>query len=309
MNEILALILGVGCAAAGGELFVRGAVSMAHWLRVPPGIIGATVVAFATSSPELSVSAGAALAGHPQIGLGDALGSNVVNIALILGLTLVVAGQRDARGSLKRDYPVALLAPVMTALLLVDGVLSRLDGLLMLGAFAAWLAAAIAEARRARSSAQQVLGLPRAWMAIAHGALGLALLVAASQLIVYGARALALSFGVDEFVIGATVVAVGTSAPELATALVARLRGHDALSLGTLFGSNIFNGLFIVAVAALIRPIAVGWGEVAVALGFGVVALAAVSPWLGGPLDRRRGFLLLALSVVYVAALFQLRPA
>ena len=98
MIEILALILGVGCAAAGGELFVRGAVGIAHQLRVPPGIIGATVVAFATSSPELSVSASAALAGHPQIGLGDALGSNVVNSALVLGLTLIVAGQRDARG-------------------------------------------------------------------------------------------------------------------------------------------------------------------------------------------------------------------
>ena len=309
MIEILALILGVGCAAAGGELFVRGAVGIAHRLRVPPGIIGATVVAFATSSPELSVSASAALAGHPQIGLGDALGSNVVNIALVLGLTLIVAGQRDARVSLKRDYPVALLVPAITALLLVDGVLSRLDGLLMLGAFTAWLAAAIAEARRARSSAEQVLGLRRAWMANVHGALGLALLVAASQLIVYGARALALSFGVDEFIIGATIVAVSTSAPELATALVARLRGHDELSLGTLLGSNIFNGLFIVAVAALIQPIAVGWGEVAVALGFGVVALAVVSPWFGGALDRRRGVLLLALYVVYVAALFQLRPA
>jgi cation:H+ antiporter len=309
MTEVLALILGVGLAAAGGELFVRGAVGISHALRVPPGITGATVVAFATSSPELAVSAGAALAGTPQIGLGDALGSNVVNIALIVGITLAISGAGDARGSLRRDFPVALLVPVITALLLLDGVISRLDGLLMLGAFAAWLASTVAEARRARSSAERVLGLPRAWMAAAHAALGLALLIAASQLIVHGASELALALGVDPFIIGATLVAVGTSAPELATALVARLRGHDELSLGTLLGSNIFNGLFIVAVAALIQPIELRWTEVAATLGFGVAALAFAFPWRGWPGDRRRGVVLLVLYAAYVGVLFQMRPA
>lgn len=309
MNEVLALILGVGCAAAGGELFVRGAVGTAHWLRVPPGIIGATVAAFATSSPELAVSASAALAGEPQIGLGDALGSNVVNVALVLGLTLAIAGMRGARGSMKRDFPVALLVPVIIGLLLLDGVLSGLDGLLMLGMFAAWLVAAALEARRERSSAEQVLGTRRPWMAIAHGALGLALLVAAGKLIVLGAKALALSFGIGEFVVGATLVAVGTSAPELATALVAKLRGHDELSLGTILGSNIFNGLFIVAVAALIHPIGVDWREVAVALAFGAVALAFIFPTRDGWIERRRGFLLLTLYVAYLATLLQAQPA
>ncbi|HEX9184073.1 MAG TPA: calcium/sodium antiporter [Burkholderiales bacterium] len=308
MTEVLALILGVGLAAAGGELFVRGAVGISHALRVPPGIIGATVVAFATSSPELSVSASAALAGAPQIGLGDALGSNVVNIALVLGITLAISGAGDARGSLRRDFPVALLVPVITALLLLDGVISRLDGLLMLGAFAAWLVSTVVEARRARSSAEQVLGLRRPWMAAAHAALGLGLLIAASQLIVYGAKAIALALGVDPYVIGATLVAVGTSAPELATALVARLRGHDELSLGTLLGSNIFNGLFIVAVAATIHPIEVRWTEVAATLGFGLAALAFAFPWRGWAGDRRRGVLLLVLYAAYAGVLFQMRP-
>lgn len=308
MSDLLALVFGVGLAAAGGELFVRGAVGISHSLRVPPGIIGATVVAFATSSPELSVSASAALAGTPQIGLGDALGSNVVNVALILGLTLAISESTDAHGSLRRDFPVALLVPVITALLLLDGVISRLDGLLMLGAFAAWLASAIAEARRARSSAEQVLGLRRSWMVAAHAVLGLALLVAAGKLIVSGAKALALALGVDPFVVGATLVAIGTSAPELATALVARLRGHDELSLGTLLGSNIFNGLFIVAVAALIQPIEVRWSEVVAALGFGLVAVGLAYPWRGGLGDRGRGAALLVLYAAYVAVLLQMRP-
>lgn len=309
MHEILALILGVGCAAAGGELFVRGAVGMAHWLRVSPGIIAATVAAFATSSPELSVAVSAAVAGEPQIALGNALGANVVHVALILGIVLTLSPMQAPRGSVKRDFPVAFLVPPITGLLIVDGVLSRLDGLLMLGMFTAWLVAAIVDARRERSSVEQLLGTRQLWMAIVHGAGGLALLAASGSLIVFGARALALSLGIGEFVVGATVVALGTTAPELATALVAKLRGHDEVGLGTLLGSNIFNGLFIVAVAAVIHPIAVAWHEVTVALGFGLVALALAFPWRDGALDRRRGVLLLALYIVYIAALFQLQPA
>lgn len=307
MNETLTLIIGVACAAAGGELFVRGAVSMAHWLRVSPGIIGATVAAFATSSPELSVSVSAALAGDPQIALGDALGSNVVNVALILGIALVLSPIRSPRGSVKRDFPVALLVPVITALLLLDGVLSRLDGLLMLGMFLTWLAATIIEARNQRSSVEQVLGGQRLWVALAHGLGGLALLVAAGTLIVAGAKGLAIAFGVNEFVVGATLVALGTSAPELATVLIAKLRGHDEISLGTILGSNIFNGLFIVAVAASIHPIVVDWRQVAIALTFGLLALAATFPAGDGLIERRRGLLLLALYAVYVLALVQWR--
>ena len=158
MNDYLALILGVGCAGIGGELFVRGAVGLAFWARISPGIIGATVVAFATSSPELSVSINAALAGKPQIGLGDALGSNVVNVALILALALLISGIQSPRDSIKRDFPVALLIPIITGVLFLDGELSRLDGLLMLGMFIAWLVAAVIEARKQRSAAEEVIG-------------------------------------------------------------------------------------------------------------------------------------------------------
>jgi cation:H+ antiporter len=128
MNDYVALILGVACAGIGGELFVRGAVGLAHWARISPGIIGATVAAFATSSPELSVSINAALAGKSQIALGDALGSNVVNVALILALALVISGIQIPRDTIKRDFPVALLIPIITGLLFLDGELSRIDG-------------------------------------------------------------------------------------------------------------------------------------------------------------------------------------
>jgi cation:H+ antiporter len=300
-----ALILGIACAGVGGEFFVRGTVGLAQWSRVSPGIIGATVAAFATSSPELSVSISSALAGKPQIALGDALGSNVVNVALILGAALAISGIQSSRASVRRDFPVALLVPIITGVLFLDGELSRVDGVLMLGAFAAWLIATIIEARNQRSAAQQMLGAQRIWSAVACCLVGLLLLVGAGRLIVSGARVIAVNYGVGEFVIGATVVAVGTSVPELATAIIAKLRGHDEVGLGTILGSNVFNGLFVVALAATIHPIAVGWREVFIALIFGLVALACGYPPTSGLIDRRRGVLLLLLYAAYLTTVLQ----
>jgi cation:H+ antiporter len=291
MNDYVALILGVTCAGTGGELFVRGAVGLAHWARISPGIIGATVAAFATSSPELSVSINAAMAGKPQIALGDALGSNVVNVALILAVALVISGIQSPRDSVKRDFPVALLVPVVTSVLILDGELSRFDGILLLSMFLIWLLAAIIEARKQRSASDKILGEHRGWLALVLCVVGLAFLVGAGNLVVAGARGIAISWGIDEFVIGATIV---------------KLRGHDEVGLGTILGSNIFNGLFIIATAAIIYPITVSWREVAVALVFGLVTVAFTFPTQRGFIERRRGVLLLVLYVAYLTAVLQL---
>jgi cation:H+ antiporter len=240
MNAYLALLLGVVAAGIGGELFVRGAVGFGHWARIPPGIIGATIAAFATSSPELSVALSSAVTGTPQIALGDALGSNVVNIALILALALAISGIQSPRDSLKRDFPVAILVPIITGVMILDGELSRIDGLLMLGMFIVWLVASVIEARKQRSAADAVLGEHRRWLVILSTGGGFALLIIAGNLVVTGAKGIAVSFGIDEFIIGATIVAIGTSMPELATTLVAKLRHHDEVGLGTVLGSNIF---------------------------------------------------------------------
>ncbi len=309
MNDYVAMILGVVCAGIGGELFVRGAVGLAHWARLSPGIIGATVAAFATSSPELSVSINAAMAGKPQIALGDALGSNVVNVALILALALVISGIQSPRDSVKRDFPVALLIPIITGVLFLDGELSRFDGLLMLSMFLAWLVAVVIEVRKQRSAAEEVLGEHRRWLVVLSCVVGLAVLVAAGNLIVAGARGIAISFGIDEYIIGATIVAVGTSVPELATTVIAKLRGHDEVGLGTILGSNIFNGVLIIAVAAIIHPITVAWREVAITLVFGLVALVFAYPTRNGFIERRRGVLLLVLYAVYLATILQRQAA
>ena len=303
MSESLFLIVGFACAGIGGELFVRGTVGLAQWARISPGIVGATVAAFATSSPELSVSISSSLAGSPEISLGDALGSNVINVALILALALVISSIRCPRDSLRRDFPVALATPVITACLIADGELSRGDGLVMLGVFFAWLAVVILEVRKQRSASRKGVETNRGWLAWVLCVLGLLLLVVAGDFIVTGAKSLARSFGLDEFVIGATIVAVGTSMPELATTLVAKLRGHDDVGLGTILGSNIFNGVFIVAIAAIIHPIVVGWREVAVVLIFGFIVVALPFPSRTNVIERKRGWILLVFYAGYLAAI------
>src|SRR5262245_1062467 len=163
MNAAVALFIGIACAGLGGELFVRGTVQLAQWARLSPAIVAVTIAAFATSSPELTVAVTSALAGQPQIALGDSLGSNVVNVALILGGALLLSGIQSPRSGLQRDFPVAIAAPLLTGLLLVDGTLSRIDGALLLVAFVAWFVATLRDARRQRSEVATSAATPKLW--------------------------------------------------------------------------------------------------------------------------------------------------
>lgn len=305
MSDYFSLFFGIVCAGVGGELFVRGAVALAYSARVSKSIVGATVAAFATSSPELSVSITAAASGYPQIGLGDALGSNVVNVALILGISLAISGIKCPPDSVKRDFPVAVSVPVITGILLLDGELSRLDGVLMLCGFIIWLALTITEALKQRKASDISAGDHPLNKTLIECAVGLVILFIAGRLIVSGAKGIALAYGVPEFIIGATIVAVGTSVPELATTLIAKLRNHDEIGLGTVLGSNIFNGLFIVSLAAIIHPIKIGWDHVAVALVFGLASIVFTYPFDGGYIEQRRGRYLLMLYAVYLAFLIR----
>ncbi len=306
MNDYVILVLGVIAAGAGGELFVRGAIGLAEWARIPAGIIGATIAAFATSSPELAVSVSASLAGEPHIALGDALGSNVVNIALILGIALSISAIKAPRDSIRRDFPLAILAPLLTGILIIDGELSRIDGAIMLAVFFAWLAAVVFEVRKQRSLAEEVLGAKNRLTVVLTLVGGLGLLVAAGKLIVWGAKGIALSYGLEEFVIGATVVAIGTSVPELATVIISRYHGHEEIGLGTILGSNIFNSFWIISIATLVAPMAeLPLREVAVGLGFGLVTVALTFPIGEGLIGRRRGVMLLVLYLAYVITLLQ----
>lgn len=300
MNPYLSLLIGFVCAGIGGELFVRGLVGLARWARVSAGIIATTVAAFATSSPELSVAVGAALSGRPEISLGDALGSNVVNVALILAVALCMSAISCPRASVRRDFPVALLVPLAVGALGLDGQISRADGIALLVFFLVWLILVINAARQERSAAGAVLGEAIRWRMFATIPVGLAFLVGSGHFIVLGARDIAVMFGLPEFVIGATIVAVGTSMPELATTVISKLKGHDEIGLGTVLGSNVFNGLFIVGAAAVICPIHVELKEVRWALGFGVLSTLLTFPRQDGLIPRWRGGVLLGLYAAFV---------
>ncbi|MHB9133010.1 MAG: calcium/sodium antiporter [Armatimonadota bacterium] len=299
MNNYVTLAIGILCAGFGGELFVRGTVGLARWARISAGIIGATVAAFGTSSPELSVAINAALIGTPEISFGNVLGGNLLNVAVVLGFTLVLGSIHGSQSELRRDFRVALLVPVAIGILAFDGVLSRLDGFLLLAFFLFWLTTVFMEARRQRSVTEEVLGEHRRWLAVVSSLAGLVLLIAAGRLIITGAQGIAAVLGIDQFVVGVILVAIGTSAPELATTVIAKLRGHDEVGLGTIFGSNIFNGLFIVALVSIIHPIPVNWHEARVALLFGIVTVAMTWPSRQGIIQRWRGGVLLLLYALF----------
>lgn len=305
---VVALVLGIACAAVGGDRFVRGTVGISAALRIPPGIVGATVAAFATSSAELTVAVVAATRGNPAISLGDATGSSLTNLGLVLGLAALLTPVVADWADLRRDLPTALGAALLLGVLASDGTVSRQDAAALLVVFAAWLSWNVLDARRGRSSVAADLGqaVP-ARRAVLETLVGLALLIAAGWLVVSGTRGLGDALGLDDFVVGAVFVAVGTSTPELATVLIAVRRGHADIGLGALLGSNIFNMLFIVGVAGSIEPITSAWRELALTLAFVVVATLAAIPDRRGVLARRRGVVLLAIYASYVATILVTR--
>lgn len=295
--------LGLVCAAIGGELFVRGVVGIAEAARIPAGIVGATVAAFATSSPEVSVAISSALSDRPQLALGDALGSNVVNVGLVLGATILIGPIRIGEGAIRRDLTAALVLPLLTVVLAADGELTRSDGLVLLIVFAVWLGTSIVAARRERSAVIDVLAERSLARAGVVSVIGVLVLIAAGRLIVVGAKGIGADLGLDPFVVGVVFVAIGTSVPELATAVVSRLRGHEEIGLGTILGSNVFNGGLVVALVALIAPFEVDWSEITISLVFGIVVLLAVLPYPRPLLGRFRGALLVTLYVSSVTTL------
>lgn len=296
----LLMLAGIGCAVAGGDLFVRGVVSLAAWWRVPAGIIGATVAAFATSSPELSVAVNAALDSRPQVALGDALGSNVVNVGVVLGLALAFSAITVDRGSLVRDVPMALAAPAVLGLLALDGSVSRIDAVVLIVIFAGWLTQTTIAARTARDAVVSVLAERSHRAVIVSVVAGLVLLVVAGRFIVSAAAGISQALGWDGFVVGAVFVALGTSTPEIATMLAARVRGHDEVGVGTVLGSNIFNTLLVVGVAALISPITVTRSELQVGVVASIAVVALAVPGRSARLGRWRSLPLLATYVVVI---------
>jgi cation:H+ antiporter len=273
-----ALVLGAGLLYLGAEWLVRGAAGMALRLGVRPLLIGLTVVSYATSAPELMVSVAAALRGSSDIALANVVGSNIANLGLILGLTVLIAPPRTDGSMAGRELWVLAAATAALPLLLLDEAVGRLEGLVLVGAALAftWLTIRWSKARGAAEEELPEVASGGSGRLVAVGAVGLAMLIAGGEVFVWGAVSIAEGLGISARVIGLTVVAVGTSLPELAASLVAALRGHSDLAIGNVIGSNIFNLLLILGAAALVRPVGASLGTMAL----DVVALLAFTGFL-----------------------------
>ena len=303
------LIAGLGLLYLGAQILVKGGAALALRLGLNALVVGLTVIAYGTSSPEMVVSVSASLQDNGAIAIGNVVGSNICNIALILGVCALVSPLSASAQIIRREIPIMIGVSVLLAAMLWDEQLSRLEGGVLFAGIVVYTVLTVREARaETKGKAEQEYGedFPAGSMGLGKSVLlvvaGLGVLVVASQLFVGGAVVLAKSWGVTEAVIGLTVVAVGTSMPELATSLVAAVRGHGDVAIGNVVGSNIFNVLGILGIAALINPIDTS-GLSRVDLATMVVAALAMLPAArsGGVISRLEGAVLLFAYFGYTA--------
>ncbi|MEZ5529767.1 MAG: calcium/sodium antiporter [Porticoccaceae bacterium] len=263
--SLLAIIAGLAILVWSADQFVDGAAGTANHFGMPPLLIGMVIVGFGTSAPEMVVSALAASQGNPGIALGNAYGSNITNIALILGLTALISPIAVHSQILRKELPILILLTGLSAALLWDNQVSRGDAWVLLAVFAGLMGWTIWQGIRNKTDvlgeeveeelSTQTMPLNRALLRLL---IGLALLVASSRLLVWGAVEIAQGLGVSDLVIGLTIIAVGTSLPELASSLAATRKGEHDIAIGNVLGSNIFNTLAVVGIAGAIHPMAVG---------------------------------------------------
>ncbi len=277
---LVLFVFGLGLLVGGAELLVRGASSLAAAVGISPLVIGLTVVSFGTSSPELAVSLQSAIAGQPALALGNVVGSNIFNILFVLGVCALITPLFVQFQLIRLDVPLMIVISLILFGLAFDGGLSRFDGLLFVLGLVAYVTFTVVESRRANvldaqtTLTDEVDRSPRGIaIAIGMAVVGLALLVLGAQWLVDGAISFARLFGISELVIGLTIVAVGTSLPEVATSVVAAMRGERDIAVGNVVGSNIFNILGILGITAAIAPIHV----VPAAIGFDLPVMVAVA--------------------------------
>ncbi|MBD3653071.1 calcium/sodium antiporter [Kangiella sp.] len=314
---ILAVIAGLALLVWSADKFVDGAASTARHFGMPSLLIGMVIVGFGTSAPEMVVSALAAGQGNPGIALGNAFGSNITNIALILGLTAVISPIAVHSKILRKEMPILMLVTLLVIGLLWNLDISRVDAIILLIGFAGFMGWSIWQGMQKKSDtlakeveqevSQHTMPLKTAifWLV-----LGLIVLVASSRMLVWGAVEIAQAFGVSDIIIGLTIIAVGTSLPELASSIIAIRKNEHDLALGNVIGSNLFNTLAVVGIAGAIHPLAVEsevlWRD---AMFMGILTLSLFVIGYGfrgeGRINRFEGAILLAAYVGYTAYLIR----
>ncbi len=316
LMAIGAIIAGLVLLVWSADRFVEGAAATAKHLGMPSLLIGMVIIGFGTSAPELAVSAMAAADGNPGLALGNGYGSNITNIALIVGLTAVIAPIAVHSQVIRKELPLLLVLTAIAGVQLLDGQLTRLDGWVLLGVFAAVMGWSIYQGIKGKGDSlvgdtdaeliahPMPLNVALIWLVV-----GLVLLIVSSRLLVWGAVTIAQALGVSDLIIGLTIVAIGTSLPELASALAAVKKNEHDLILGNIVGSGIFNTLAVVGLAAVIEPLAVDpevlyrdWTLMA-ALTFGLLLMAVGLTGKRKLVSRLDGALLLLVYVSYTGYL------
>ncbi|MBS4700914.1 MULTISPECIES: calcium/sodium antiporter [Aeromonas] len=307
----VALIAGLALLVWSADKFVDGAAATARYAGMPPLLIGMVIIGFGTSAPEMVVSALASMQGNPGLALGNAYGSNITNIALILGLTALISPIAVSSQVVRKEIPILLGITLLTGALLIDGHLGRGDALILGGVFIVLLGWSIWTGIKGKGDAldedvnveidSEAMPLKKAifWLIV-----GLVLLVGASRLLVWGAVTIAQAFGISDLVIGLTIVAVGTSLPELASSLMAIKKKEHDLALGNVLGSNLFNTLAVVGIAAGIAPLdvdpAVLSRDWSLMMGLTLLLLVMCLGRKGqGRINRVEGGILLCIFVAY----------
>jgi cation:H+ antiporter len=314
--ELLAIAIGFALLVWGADRFVTGAAATARNLGVSPMIIGLTIVGFGTSAPEILVSIVAALQGNPGLAVGNALGSNITNIALILGVTAVITPLQVNSLTLRREFPILLAIMLLALLLLWDEHLGLMDGVILVGGMFV-LAAGVVWLGLRSQQADPMSGefdaeIPRDMgtaTALVWTLVGLVVLIASSRMLVWGAVEIAHALGISDLIIGLTIVAIGTSLPELAASVMSALKGEHDIAIGNVIGSNMFNLLAVLGLPGLIHPAAIETEVVTrdfpVMIGLTLLLLAMSYGVRGhGHIKRVEGAFLLACYGGYLALLY-----
>jgi cation:H+ antiporter len=311
---LIKLVGGLVYLLLGGDILVRGSVALARRFRVSPTVIALTVVAFGTSLPELMVVVRAALTGYPGLVFGNVVGSNIANVLLVAGAAAAVYPLYYGERSIRRDSLFMLAATVLLVVLAIGGRLGRFDGLILLAVLAAITILTASEAAQAyrdselKTPMEWVLGLPTSpWMIALFIVAGAVALPIGADLVVNASVRMAENLGVSETIIGLTILAVGTSLPELATTVVAAVQKRTEVAIGTIVGSNTFNLLAIMGVGAVLSPFPIEIPSEFFTVHFpvmlGTALLISVFVWLKRPIGRVAGIAFLGLYAAYLAVL------
>ncbi len=298
--DVVLIVVGVALVLFGADRLTEGASALARRMNVPEIIIGLTIVAAGTSAPELFVSLVSALKGTPDLAVGNVVGSNTMNAMLIVGCAAMVAPMTISRSTVKKDIPFSVGASVLLILLAVDSFLGRVDGIILLLGFAVFMAYTLMQAKTGSTDEVQAETSP-VWKNIVYLVGGLLGLVLGSNLFVDSASSVAYALDISEGVVGLTVVAGGTSLPELATSVVAARKGQSAIAIGNVIGSNVFNILLILGLTATISPMEIeGITTIDMAVMLISVALVWMFSFTRYTVERWEGAVLVGGYLVYL---------